>query len=97
MDVFITKFNTEVDTVFFLYNYHARKLMKPLINNKAAIYFNLDEIIALVRKRIIDLRIVQILSIICNTQIRDKLLTAVQRNMVLKLKLHTDFIDWMSK
>ena len=63
VDVFITKFNTEVDTVFFLYNYHARKLMKPLINNKAAIYFNLDEIIALVRKRIIDLRIVQILSI----------------------------------
>ena len=28
-----------------------------------------------------------------NTQISDKLLTAIQRNMVLKLKLYTDFID----
>ena len=28
-----------------------------------------------------------------NTQISDKLLIAIQRNMVLKLKLYTDFID----
>ena len=42
VDVFISIFNTDVDTVFFQYHNHGRKQMKPLINNKAVIYFNLE-------------------------------------------------------